>query len=53
MAEWQLEADDLYAGAMTIDFVLASARIALSADFDSFAPVDDMKALREIPTLFG
>jgi hypothetical protein len=53
MGEWELEADDLYAGVMAIDFPSASARIAVSADFDAFIPVEELAALQELPRLFG
>jgi hypothetical protein len=52
MAEWELQAADLYAGVMAIDFAARTSRIAVSADFDSFMPVEELGALQEIPRLF-
>jgi hypothetical protein len=34
MAEWDLGADDLYAGVMVVDLAMPAFRLALSADFD-------------------
>jgi hypothetical protein len=53
MAEWSFQADDLYAGVMTIDLALSSARVAVSGDFDSFVPVDELEGLREISALLA
>jgi hypothetical protein len=48
MVEWSLEADDLYAGAMTVDLALAQFRIALSSDFELYTPVSDLKQLTSL-----
>jgi hypothetical protein len=39
MAEWSLNADDLYAGVMVVDLVRSEYRLALSGDFERYAPV--------------
>ena len=39
MAEWSLTADDLYAGVMVVDLALAQFRIAISGDFELYAPI--------------
>jgi hypothetical protein len=48
MAEWELEADDLYAGVMVVDFGLSTARMVMSGDFDHFTPVDDLEQLQTL-----
>ena len=45
MAEWSLTADDLYAGVMVVDLALAQFRIALSGDFDRYAPITGLGQL--------
>jgi hypothetical protein len=39
MIEWVLEADDIYAGVMVVDLATPAFRVALSANFDTYAPV--------------
>jgi hypothetical protein len=39
MRDWELEADDLYAGVMVVDLATMSYRVALSADFDGYAGI--------------
>jgi hypothetical protein len=48
MAEWELQADDLYAGVMVIDFAASAARVALSDDFDSYWPLLDLAELKNM-----
>lgn len=48
MAEWELEADDLYTGVMIIDFAASAARVALSDDFDSYWPLLDLAELKNM-----
>jgi hypothetical protein len=42
MAEWELRAEDIYAGIMVVDLALAVFRVAVSADFETYAPVLDL-----------
>ena len=51
MAEWELEADDLYAGVMVVDFTSATARLALSGDFVHFVPVESLDELQRLSAL--
>jgi hypothetical protein len=49
MVEWGLQADDLYAGVMVVDLAAPAFRVAMSADFETWAPVTrraDFDALR-------
>lgn len=39
MAEWELQAKDLYGCVAVLDFARASWRAALTSDFETFAPV--------------
>ena len=45
MADWSLEADDLYGGVMVVDFALAAFRVALSGDFELYSPVTNLEQL--------
>lgn len=45
MQEWNLEADDLFAGVMVVDLARSTYRIALSADFERFHPAQDAQSL--------
>ena len=45
MTEWELEADDLYAGVMVVDLALAQFRLALSSDFDLYTPISSLAQL--------
>jgi hypothetical protein len=51
MAEWELEADDLYAGVMIVDLALAQFRLALSSDFDLYRPVNSLAQLASLRQL--
>jgi hypothetical protein len=53
MAEWELEADDLYAGVMIIDFAASAARVALSDDFDSYWPLLDLAELTNMAAVLS
>jgi hypothetical protein len=53
MGEWALEADDLYAGAIVIDLISATARMAVSEDFDTFVGVDALEQLQHLSGLFN
>jgi hypothetical protein len=51
MSEWELEADDLYAGVMVVDLATPAYRVALSGDFEAYVPVTDggqLTALRAL-----
>ena len=45
MAEWEFEADDLYAAVMIVDLALARFRVALSSDFELYTPIDSLQEL--------
>lgn len=51
MAEWQFEADDLYAGVMVVDLASSVARTAVSDDFENYMPVVDLSHLRDLSAL--
>jgi hypothetical protein len=51
MAEWELEADDLYAGVMVVDLASSIARTAVSGDFEDYVPVSDLTELRGMKAL--
>ena len=51
MLEWSLRADDLYAGVLVVDFAASTWRVALSGDFETFAPIDSLDDLHR-PALF-
>lgn len=51
MAEWELEADDLYARVMVVDLANSIARTAVSADFEDYVPVDDLAELQNTKAL--
>jgi hypothetical protein len=46
MADWSLEAEDLYAGVIVVDLALARFRLVVSDDFERYAPVSDLVRLR-------
>lgn len=48
MAEWELEADDLYAGVMVVDLAAGAARLAVSGDFDLFVPTESLEQLQTL-----
>ena len=56
MIDWDLEADDIYAGVMVVDLATPAFRVALSADFETYTPVlqrselDAIRALDAPPT---
>jgi hypothetical protein len=51
MSDWELEADDLYAGVMIVDLATPTYRVALSGDFESYAPVTDRAQLAALRAL--
>jgi hypothetical protein len=51
MSDWELEADDLYAGVMVVDLATPEYRLALSGDFESYAPVTDGAQLAALRAL--
>jgi hypothetical protein len=53
MAEWEFEADDLYAGVMVVDLALDTARLAVSSDFESYRPLRDLSELHDLAALVG
>jgi hypothetical protein len=53
MAEWSLEADDLYAGIMLVDLATPLYRLALSSDFERYTPVTDSAELVSLSRLLG
>jgi hypothetical protein len=51
MVEWELKAEDIYAGVIVVDFGLSVFRVALSADFELYAPVlapDELDVMRRL-----
>lgn len=53
MAEWDLEALDLYGGVAVIDFARNVWRVALTSDYEGFSPVVDVEQLRALDALLG
>jgi len=53
MAEWSLQADDLYAGVMLVDLASPFYRLALSSNFEHYAPVIDPAELASLRLLLG
>ena len=53
MAEWKLEADDLYAGVMVVDLASSVAHTAVSGDFENYLPVRELSGLRSFAVLLG
>lgn len=53
MSEWELEADDLYAGVIVVDLATPAYRVALSADFEAYVPVTDGAQLVALRVLDG
>jgi hypothetical protein len=51
MSDWELQADDLYAGVMVVDLATPAYRLALSGDFESYAPVTDGAQLAALRAL--
>lgn len=51
MIEWELEADDLYAGVMIVDLATPAFRVAMSADFETYVPVLQRAELQRIRAL--
>jgi hypothetical protein len=51
MAEWSLDADDLYAGVMVVDLARAEYRLALSGDFERYALVKELSELSSLAWL--
>jgi hypothetical protein len=48
MADWSLEADDLYAGVMVVDLASARFRLSLSGDFELYTPVGNLDQLASL-----
>jgi len=53
MAEWSLQADDIYAGVMLVDLAAPLYRVALSSNFEHYAPVADLGELASLRGLLG
>lgn len=53
MAEWSLQADDLCAGVMLVDLASPFYRVALSSNFEHYAPVIDPAELASLRLLLG
>jgi len=53
MAEWSLQADDLYAGVMVIDLASPLYRLAVSGNFEHYVPIADPAKLQSLRGLFG
>jgi hypothetical protein len=53
MAEWSLQADDLYAGVMLIDLTTPLYRLALSSNFEHYTAVTDLAELASLHELLG
>jgi hypothetical protein len=53
MADWDLQADDLYAGVAVVDLATTTMRIAVSADFALYQPVVELAELSELTALVG
>ena len=51
MAEWSLQADDLYAGVMLVDLASPLYKVALSANFEHYSPVADLTQLASLRAL--
>lgn len=51
MAEWSLEADELYAGVMIFDLALSRFRVAVSGDFEHYMPIAEREHLRSLRRL--
>lgn len=52
MAEWELQAADLYGGVAVLDFARATWRVALTSDFETVTPVlraNDLLAPSRLP----
>ena len=45
MAEWELEADDAYAGVMVVDLATPAFRVAISSDFETYIPIVELAQL--------
>ena len=53
MAEWSLQADDLYAGVMLVDLASPLYRLAVSANFEHYTPVTERAELSSLRGLLG
>lgn len=53
MAEWSLQANDLYAGVMLVDLATPLYRLALSGNFEHYTPVTDLSQLASLPRRLG
>lgn len=52
MTEWDLEADNFYAGVMTVDFGSSTVRVAISDDFETYRPPLKLSELAALSGLF-
>jgi len=48
MADWSLEAEDLYAGVMVVDLAMAQFRLVVSGDFERYTPITELEQLGSI-----
>jgi hypothetical protein len=53
MAEWSLQADDLYVGVMLVDLASPLYRLALSGNFEHYTPVTDLAELASLRGLLN
>jgi hypothetical protein len=51
MADWQLGADDLYAGVAVVDLATAVVRVAVSGDFEAYRPITGLAELTDLRAL--
>jgi len=51
MSDWELEANDLYAGVMIVDLATPTYRVALSSDFETYLPVTSSAQLGALRAL--
>jgi hypothetical protein len=48
MGDWHLRADDVFDGLMVIDLATNTFRLAISADFETYIPISDLRQLQEL-----
>lgn len=53
MAEWSLQADDLYAAVMLVDLATPLYRLVLSSNFEHYTPVTDLAQLASLRGSLG
>lgn len=51
MADWELEADDLYSGVTIVDLATAHLRFAVSSNFETYLSITDLAELQELRRL--